>query len=117
MILEASVITIKCGKTGKLFGIRVEKVDGDWVRTWAFPLKDDVAKREGYDKNVIRGSLRPTEEYPGCPYCGAQGLLLCQNCSKLSCHMGEKQAQCPWCDMSSTTRAAEEAVEISGEER
>jgi hypothetical protein len=115
-LVEASVITTKCGKSGKIYGIRVEKSGDDWIRTWAFPIKDDVAKREGYDKNIIRGSLRCTDEYPGCPYCGGKSLLLCQNCSRVSCYEDETPAHCPWCGATSDTHTVDE-FEINGEER
>ena len=36
---EASVILAKCAQD-KLYGIRIEKRDNDWVRTWAFKLKE-----------------------------------------------------------------------------
>ena len=40
---EASVILAKCAQD-KLYGIRIEKRDNDWVRTWAFKLKEETAK-------------------------------------------------------------------------
>ena len=40
---EASVILAKCVQD-KLYGIRIEKRDNDWVRTWAFKLKEETAK-------------------------------------------------------------------------
>ena len=38
---EASVILAKCAQD-KLYGIRIEKRDNDWVRTWAFKLKEET---------------------------------------------------------------------------
>ena len=43
---EASVILAKCAQD-KLYGIRIEKRDNDWVRTWAFKLKEETAEKEG----------------------------------------------------------------------
>ena len=40
---EASVILAKCAQD-KLYGIRIEKRDNDWVRTWAFKLKEETAE-------------------------------------------------------------------------
>ena len=36
---EASVILAKCAQD-KLYGIRIEKRDNDWVRTWSLKLKE-----------------------------------------------------------------------------
>ena len=44
---EASVILAKCAQD-KLYGIRIEKRDNDWVRTWAFKLKEETAEKEGF---------------------------------------------------------------------
>lgn len=49
--------------------------DGDWYRTWAFKLNDKLAKREGYELQSISGSLIATEDFPGCPYCGAHSFI------------------------------------------
>ena len=48
---EASVILAKCAQD-KLYGIRIEKRDNDWVRTWAFKLKEETAEKEGFDKTL-----------------------------------------------------------------
>ena len=49
---EASVILAKCAQD-KLYGIRIEKRDNDWVRTWAFKLKEETAEKEGFDKSTL----------------------------------------------------------------
>ena len=53
---EASVILAKCAQD-KLYGIRIEKRDNDWVRTWAFKLKEETAEKEGFDKINFTGSF------------------------------------------------------------
>ena len=70
---EASVILAKCA-SDKLYGIRIEKRDNDWVRTWAFKIKEEMAEKEGFDKVNFTGSFYTDEEYPGCPYCGAKNV-------------------------------------------
>lgn len=95
---EANVILSKCEKTAKTFGIRVEKRNNDWFRTWAFPIKDDVAKREGFDKIVLNGSFLADPEFPGCPYCKADSFFIC-SCGKMSCcdlNRGNV-VTCHWC--------------------
>ena len=119
--LNASVILARCPKNNKPFGIRVEQRKGDWVRTWAFKIDERNAKREGFDKNKIIGSIDPVDEYPGCPYCGNIGFILCE-CGKLFCPCemeidddGIGSAQCPWCkEVIDGLVPAEEDLEIDG---
>ena len=59
---EASVILAKCSQGQKLYGIRIEKREGDWIRTWAFPLKEEMAEKEGFDKVNFSGSFITDEE-------------------------------------------------------
>jgi len=114
--MAASVILAKCNVHSGTFGIRVEKRESDWVRTWAFPIDEAKAKREGFDKNKISGSLQATPDYPGCPYCGTYEFVQC-GCGKISCyHESEAEGRveekpdrksrnksigasfrCPWC--------------------
>jgi hypothetical protein len=85
MKMAASVILAKCSKHNRTFGIRVEKSANDWVSTWAFPIDDNKAKREGFDRNEMKGSFLPTTDYPGCPYCGGEALVQCR-CGKMICY-------------------------------
>ena len=82
--MTANVMLARCTEHKKLFGIRIEKREGDWVRTWAFPIDEARAKNEGFDKTEISGSLKPAAEYPGCPYCKNIFLLQC-TCGKMLC--------------------------------
>ncbi len=86
--MVASVILVKCNRHNRTFGIRVEKRENDWVSTWAFPIDEEKAKREGFDRNTIKGSLQATPEYPGCPYCRGFDLVQCGACGKMSCCRG-----------------------------
>jgi hypothetical protein len=66
----------KCPATGKIYGVRVEeKSDKKWWATWAFPIKPEVAKREGYTTNQFPPDILYEKEYPGCPYCKKQENL------------------------------------------
>ena len=87
--MTANVILAKCSKHNKSFGVRVEKRENDWVRTWAFPIDEAKAKREGFHKTKIKGSLDDTPEYPGCPHCGCHNLLQCYTCNNMICWNGE----------------------------
>lgn len=96
--MNASVILIRCPKRNALFGARIQQMsDGDWWRTWTFPIDETRAKNEKYDLEDIKGSLYCTDEYPGCPYCGSVGFVQCDECGKLSCWNGESVIICPWC--------------------
>jgi hypothetical protein len=105
MFMNANVMLARCAVHKKLFGIRIEERGDDWVRTWAFPIDETRAKHEGFDKTEIEGSLDPTPEYPGCPYCKNVFLLQC-TCGKMICcerkssdenAEGEYSVTCEWC--------------------
>jgi len=114
--LIAEVVLARCSKT-KTYGIRVEQRKEDWVRTWAFPIEDDVAKREGFDANDISGSLNAVDGFPGCPYCKTNGFVLCGKCKKMGCWNNTSVVEgvytCPWCGNSGKTEVAE-VFKVSG---
>lgn len=108
--MEAAVLLAKCGKRNRIYGIRTQKMsDGDWWRTWAFPIDEHRAESEGYDLTVVQGNLFYTEEYPGCPFCGTKNFVMCNKCHKISCWNGESRLECPWCgnDMNNIVTATE----------
>lgn len=69
--MRAEVILMKCPESKKIFGVRTEERNGDWVRTWAFKVNERTAANEGFDKTIIRGNLYADDDYNGCPYCKA----------------------------------------------
>ena len=95
---EAVVLIAKCGENHKTYGMRLEKIGCDqWLTTWAFPIKESSAKREGYDKVQVKGDIAFGDDYPGCPYCGGHGLTLCP-CGHLSCTILKNNIfTCEWC--------------------
>lgn len=95
--LEAAIVLAKCTQAHKTYGMRAEKAaSGGWLINWAFPIKDDVAKREGYDRTTIKGNIQISEEYPGCPYCNQTPVTLCI-CGHLNCtHTKDKVLKCEW---------------------
>jgi len=98
-VMNATVILAKCTLNKQLYGIRTQQMsDGDWYRTWAFPVSDALAHSEKYDQNSIKGTLNYLEEYPGCPYCNTKGFVQCGKCKKISCWNGENSIICPWCN-------------------
>jgi hypothetical protein len=85
---------------GKLFGIRFEKMEtNNWKYTWAFPIKESTARREGYEGTTITGNVEPAPGFPGCPYCRSNYFVVCQ-CGKLSCNTSNVgRFTCGWCGL------------------
>lgn len=97
--MKAVIALCKCNKKNDTFGIRFQSENNtQWHYTWAFPIKQERAKHEGYDNTIIKGVFIEDPEYPGCPYCKAKGFYLC-SCGKLNCWDGEKRhVICSWCN-------------------
>ena len=110
---EASAILAKCAGDN-LYGIRIEKRKNDWVRTWAFKLKEEMAEKEGFDKVNFTGSFYTDEEYPGCPYCGARKCFVCGNCGKVSCYDGGDKVVCNWCGANGKPAEDDGSLDVSG---
>ena len=100
---EAVIVLSKCGEVHKTFGIRAEKAESNrWLFTWAFPIRDDSAKREGYDKSTISGNIEYTAEYPGCPYCSQKYFTVC-SCGHICCTILRNGIfTCEWCGAQGT---------------
>jgi len=100
---KALVVLGKCAEVHKTYGIRAEKVASKhWRLTWAFPIKDSSAKREGYDKVSIGGNIDMAIEYPGCPYCGQKYFTVC-SCGHISCTiLKDGIFTCEWCGAQGT---------------
>ena len=116
-LVDATVILMKCDKTHKSYGVRVQKTsNGDWERTWAFPVDDQVAKKENYEKKSVVGNLFCTEEYPGCPYCHTTGFIMCGRCTKLTCYRDDLDGKfrCEWCGATGVVQTAEDKFNLSG---
>jgi hypothetical protein len=98
---EAVIAVCKCPETKRIFGVRMENTGRDqWEMTWAFPIKEDTAKREGYDSTTVSGQVGASIDFPGCPYCQSTNLLLCAHCGKIFCNTGQTTVTCPWCGTS-----------------
>ena len=96
---EAKVALCMCKEGRRPFGVRFEEYEKDWKATWAFAIKKDGAeKRENYDKTTLKGQIRWDKDYPGCPYCGSRGFIIC-GCGGLNCnnHSNNEEFVCGWC--------------------
>ena len=115
--MEAAVIFAKCRKRNGIYGMRVQKMeDGDWWRTWAFPVEERKAYEKELPATSLHGNLYNTKQYPGCPYCGTINLVQCNKCGKFTCWNGENHLTCPWCDNEMGNLVISE-VSVSGKDR
>ena len=116
--LNAKVIMARCSKNKKAFGIRIEQRGKDWVRTWAFPIDEGKARREGFEANTVTGSMDQDDDYPGCPHCGSSGFVQC-GCGKAGCGGGivkrgkSDEYTCPWCNEKGELQDAD-SFDVSG---
>lgn len=99
----ALIVLSKCPKNKKTYGIRAENFGRDhWSFTWAFPVKEENAKHEGYDKSSIKGTIVIDNEFPGCPYCGTSNFVVCQ-CGHINCnYQTSGRFVCAWCGLQGT---------------
>ena len=116
-IAQATVVMAKCQHSKRPFGIRIEqRQDGDWYCTWAFKLSEKAAAHEGYNSGVsITGRVSLTDEYPGCPHCGAHTWFKCGSCGRLTCYSDESQStKCSWCGHASEKMSTSTEFDLTG---
>lgn len=102
---KVNISLCKCKEGQRPFGVRFEQNEKNWIATWAFPIKKDGAEsREQYDKTVLKGQIGWGADYPGCPYCGGRGFVICDRCGGLNCNMNASHEQftCAWCGLTGT---------------
>lgn len=98
--MRAEVVTARCATSGRLHGMRMQEAEsGTWLYTWAFPLAEKAAEREGYGSSAgIHGKLQMGDGWPGCPSCGNASFVLCNSCQRVTCHPDYKGwFKCRWC--------------------
>ena len=111
---EAMIVMATCHKSKEPFGIRTEKKDGAYIMDWAFAVDSKAAKKEGFENNRFSGTVNFSEEYPGCPYCGAMAWFQCSNCQRIVCwNEKDETVTCPECGNSGYLEAATE-FDLSG---
>ena len=59
----------QCPKSGQIYGVRIEERNKKWYATWAFAIKPETAKKEGYSAQQFPPDILYDNKYPGCPYC------------------------------------------------
>lgn len=111
---EAFATLAICGKSKQHFGITVDSVSKNkFVIVWSFKIDEEKAHREHFDQTKITGSFEIDQDFPGCPYCGAKRLVVCQ-CGALICYNGEEKITCPKCGRIGTIKKVAEYISIKG---
>lgn len=110
---DAFAVTAICSKHKEYYGITVDPRDGVYTFCWGFKIKKEQAKREGYDVKTVHGGINYDSDFNGCPYCGANGFYICNQCGKIVCYNGEEHVVCPNCGSEGTVKVAEE-FDLSG---
>ena len=82
---DMMVVMATCYRAKRPWGITIEKKGRHCEFQWAFPLAQDKARREGFDRNSFSGEVQFAGEYPGCPYCGSTGFFQCGKCNAVTC--------------------------------
>ena len=98
---EARIGLCMCREGRRPFGVRFEEYENEGKEPWAFAIKKEgTAEREDYDKTKLKGKIRWGSDYPGCPYCGCRGFIICGDCGGLNCnvHSNEEEFSCGWCE-------------------
>ena len=74
--METKALMMMCGayKDKRIFAVRVEKQNDDWIRTRSWKTTEEDAKREGYDSTPLTGTFGKFDDFPGCPYCKAESF-------------------------------------------
>ena len=87
---DAFAIMAMCEKTKEPFGITVDPRNGCYAFAWAFKIKKEQAKREGYDKTHVRGVVMYDDNFNGCPHCGAKISTFATDVAKWYAITGKK---------------------------
>jgi hypothetical protein len=114
---QVVIVMARCSRRNKGIGVRFEEVSrGHWIANWAFPVNEEIGRREGYDRQRIIGSFTLDEnEFPGCPYCDNQSFVRC-GCEGLGCWNGESRYYtCPYCGSAGEVGGAVDSLSAGGD--
>ena len=119
MVTDGGVIVCRCEKTGKMYGMTMLKYgsgkEAYWEHHWTFALDEKAAGREGYSSAfTIKGDIRWSKKWPGCPYCGNGGYFNCGSCGKMNCYSDKPVAKCQWCKTDCTISGTIESLDVGG---
>lgn len=80
---KAFAIMAVCEKTKEHFGITVDPRNGCYAFTWAFKIKKEQAKKEGYEQTHVTGKVMYDKDFNGCPYCGSKKFYILNSATLL----------------------------------
>lgn len=110
------ILTARCRMNRQTFGVRFEeKLPEKWIADWAFALKEERARREGYDQTKMTGGFAFDSDYPGCPHCYARRLVKC-SCGQVMCfdpRGRDETLVCPWCGKTGRVTGTATQVDVS----
>ena len=99
-------IIARCGTTKRPFAVRFQETEkGVWHVAAAYPVEEGQ-KQAAQPGGQQAGGLFSLDRYPGCPLCGMDGLLQCDNCGMGLCGgaleqtksgKGDMILRCPSC--------------------
>jgi hypothetical protein len=115
-LLKVVIVLSRCSQSRRPFGIRFEeRAVGQWLADWAFSLKDDAARREGYDRSTLAGTFGFEADFPGCPSCRAKSCFKC-GCGKVGCWDGQQPTViCPWCGTTGRLEGCIKSLSVGGD--
>lgn len=87
---KAFAIMAMCETTKEHFGITVDPRNGCYAFTWAFKIKKEQAKKEGYEQTHVSGKVMYDKDFNGCPYCGSKNSIFVTDAEKLYAIMIKK---------------------------
>ena len=76
-LLNVVVVLGTCVVRGSIRNTVEETGQHNWLATWAFPVREGAAHREGYDRSEIRGTFSFDPAFPGCPGCRVANFFRC----------------------------------------
>jgi hypothetical protein len=85
----------RCSRTDQTFGIRYTRGEDAWVAAGTFELNERRAASPLFEDEAVK--VVGFANYPGCPECGASGIVRC-GCGEVSCsEYRARKHTCPWC--------------------
>lgn len=87
---KAFAIMAVCEKTKEHFGITVDPRNGCYAFTWAFKIKKEQAKKEGYEQTHVTGKVMYDKDFNGCPIVALKNSIFVTGVGKLYAIMIKK---------------------------
>jgi hypothetical protein len=85
---------------------------GEWLAIGASPVAEERLRNPDFGNAQIRGRLKISADYPGCPHCHWRDFFCDARCGgRISCCEPNAQSTvCPWCGDSAQMKKLETAT-------